>query len=210
MTRATQGLVCKQPRLSLAGRCWCCCCCIVCGGCRAHARGMPMLSVAPEGTLSHGRCLVKFKSGAFVAGVPVIPILLRYRLTPHNPAWTLIIPAWHVVCVHVFPPVHVVVNAFNHPSIHPAPPAANSGPGSCCTGYWDGCAPNHQGTGHGGNITAPLTPPTCLPACCAARPGSCGSCASGATLSPWSSCRHTSPQQPRKPTQPSTQPTCAA
>jgi hypothetical protein len=58
---------------------------------------MPMLSVAPEGTLSHGRCLVTFKKGAFVAGVPVVPILLRYRLAPHSPAWTIITPWWHAV-----------------------------------------------------------------------------------------------------------------
>jgi len=56
-----------------------------------------MLSVAPEGTLGHGRCLLTFKTGAFVAGVPVVPILLRYKLRPHNPAWTIIIPLWHVV-----------------------------------------------------------------------------------------------------------------
>ena len=58
---------------------------------------MPMLSVAPEGTLSHGRCVLKFKTGAFVAGMPVVPFVLRYSLVPHNPAWTIIIPAWHVV-----------------------------------------------------------------------------------------------------------------
>lgn len=58
---------------------------------------MPMLSVAPEGTLSHGRCVLTFKRGAFVAGVPVVPFVLRYKLTPHNPAWTIIIPFWHVV-----------------------------------------------------------------------------------------------------------------
>jgi lysophosphatidylcholine acyltransferase/lyso-PAF acetyltransferase len=56
-----------------------------------------MLSVAPEGTLSHGRCVLKFKTGAFVAGMPVVPFVLRYKLTPHNPAWTIIIPFWHVV-----------------------------------------------------------------------------------------------------------------
>lgn len=58
---------------------------------------MPMLSVAPEGTLSHGRCVLKFKTGAFVAGCPVVPFVLRYKLVPHNPAWTVIIPFWHVV-----------------------------------------------------------------------------------------------------------------
>lgn len=58
-----------------------------------------MLSVAPEGTLSNGRCLLSFKTGAFVAGTPVVPILLRYKLKPHNPAWTIIIPGWHAVSI---------------------------------------------------------------------------------------------------------------
>lgn len=58
---------------------------------------MPMLSVAPEGTLSNGRCLLSFKTGAFVAGTPVVPILLRYKLRPFNPSWSIIIPFWHLV-----------------------------------------------------------------------------------------------------------------
>lgn len=58
-----------------------------------------MLSVAPEGTLSHGRCLLSFKTGAFAAGAPVVPFLIRYKLQPHNPAWTIIIGWWHLVSV---------------------------------------------------------------------------------------------------------------
>eukprot|EP00882_Tetradesmus_deserticola_P021779 GHRQ01023577.1.p1 GENE.GHRQ01023577.1~~GHRQ01023577.1.p1 ORF type:complete len:331 (+),score=101.62 GHRQ01023577.1:91-1083(+) len=64
---------------------------------RASNPAMPMLSVAPEGTLSNGRCLLRFKTGAFVAGAPVVPILLRYKLSPFNPSWTIIIPLWHLV-----------------------------------------------------------------------------------------------------------------
>eukprot|EP00775_Hariotina_reticulata_P010920 gene10919-11075_t len=64
---------------------------------RAANKGLPMLSVAPEGTLGHGRCLLTFKTGAFVAGVPVVPFLLKYKLRPHNPAWTIIIPFWHLL-----------------------------------------------------------------------------------------------------------------
>jgi lysophosphatidylcholine acyltransferase/lyso-PAF acetyltransferase len=64
---------------------------------RANNHAMPMLSVAPEGTLSNGRCLLSFKTGAFVAGTPVVPILLRYKLTPFNPSWSIIIPFWHLV-----------------------------------------------------------------------------------------------------------------
>eukprot|EP00882_Tetradesmus_deserticola_P015004 GHRQ01015971.1.p2 GENE.GHRQ01015971.1~~GHRQ01015971.1.p2 ORF type:complete len:108 (-),score=23.16 GHRQ01015971.1:1192-1515(-) len=67
---------------------------------------MPMLSVAPEGTLSNGRCLLRFKTGAFVAGAPVVPILLRYKLSPFNPSWTIIIPLWHLVR-RLLPAVHL-------------------------------------------------------------------------------------------------------
>ncbi|WIA30170.1 hypothetical protein OEZ86_000262 [Tetradesmus obliquus] len=64
---------------------------------RAANHAMPMLSVAPEGTLSNGRCLLSFKTGAFVAGTPVVPILLRYKLRPFNPSWSIIIPCWHLL-----------------------------------------------------------------------------------------------------------------
>ncbi|KAF6265277.1 hypothetical protein COO60DRAFT_1623935 [Scenedesmus sp. NREL 46B-D3] len=64
---------------------------------RANNPSMPMLSVAPEGTVSNGRCLLSFKTGAFVAGTPVVPILLRYKLAPFNPSWSIIIPAWHLL-----------------------------------------------------------------------------------------------------------------
>lgn len=42
--------------------------------------GMPPLVIAPEGTLSHGRCLLSFKTGAFAPGRPVVPILFRYKV----------------------------------------------------------------------------------------------------------------------------------
>ncbi len=58
---------------------------------------MPVLAIAPEGTLSNGRCLLTFKSGAFVPGVPVVPLLLRYQLEPFNPAWSIIRQPWHLV-----------------------------------------------------------------------------------------------------------------
>lgn len=65
--------------------------------CRAQTPGMPLLVVAPEGTLSDGRCLLQYKTGAFVAGVPVVPICFKYKLQPHNPGWTVIRPVWHMV-----------------------------------------------------------------------------------------------------------------
>ncbi|XP_043101061.1 lysophospholipid acyltransferase LPCAT4-like [Puntigrus tetrazona] len=42
----------------------------------------------PEGTTTNGRALIKFKPGAFLAGVPVQPVLLRYPGEPDTVRWT--------------------------------------------------------------------------------------------------------------------------
>lgn len=55
--------------------------------CRARDLRFPMLMMAPEGTCGDGRCVLEFKRGGFVPGVPVLPVLLRYDLTAHSPAW---------------------------------------------------------------------------------------------------------------------------
>jgi len=49
---------------------------------------LPPVLVFPEATCSVGGCLVTFRGGAFVAGVPVLPTTVRYR-TPSafNLAW---------------------------------------------------------------------------------------------------------------------------
>eukprot|EP00798_Chlamydomonas_sp_ICE-L_P011193 gene11193-18810_t len=57
--------------------------------------GYPLLVLAPEGTCSNGKCLLKFKTGAFVLGRPILPILYKYKHKHHNPAWTVIIEPWH-------------------------------------------------------------------------------------------------------------------
>ncbi|MEE6525275.1 hypothetical protein FKM82_025168 [Ascaphus truei] len=46
---------------------------------RATSQGeWPQLLFFPEGTNGNGKVLLKFKPGAFVAGVPVQPVLMRY------------------------------------------------------------------------------------------------------------------------------------
>ena len=47
-----------------------------------------MLVMAPEGTTGDGRCILQFRTGAFVPGVPVLPVCLHYGKRCHNPAWT--------------------------------------------------------------------------------------------------------------------------
>ena len=50
----------------------------------------PMVVVAPEGTCGDGRCVLRFRTGAFVPGAPVLPVLIKYEWTGVNPAWTII------------------------------------------------------------------------------------------------------------------------
>jgi 1-acyl-sn-glycerol-3-phosphate acyltransferase len=58
----------------------------------------PMVILAPEGTCGDGRCVLRFRTGAFVPGAPVLPVLLSYESTHCNPAWTNHASvAWHFV-----------------------------------------------------------------------------------------------------------------
>jgi len=56
---------------------------------RARDPRFPMCFVAPEATTHTGKCLLRFQKGAFVSGLPVAPVLLRYprRRRQFNPAW---------------------------------------------------------------------------------------------------------------------------
>ena len=56
-----------------------------------------MLVAAPEGTCGDGRCILQFRSGCFLPGVPLLPILFKYNISCHNPAWTVINEGWHFV-----------------------------------------------------------------------------------------------------------------
>ena len=53
------------------------------------------LLLFPEGTTTNGRYLLPFKSGAFLTGGPVQPVLLRYRWRRFSPAWETISAARH-------------------------------------------------------------------------------------------------------------------
>ncbi|XP_053457967.1 lysophosphatidylcholine acyltransferase 2 [Nycticebus coucang] len=48
----------------------------------------PQLLVFPEGTCTNRSCLITFKPGAFIPGVPVQPILLRYPNKLDTVTWT--------------------------------------------------------------------------------------------------------------------------
>lgn len=50
----------------------------------------PPLLIFPEGTTTNGTSLITFRRGAFVPGVPVLPVLIRYPHRRFNPAWDTI------------------------------------------------------------------------------------------------------------------------
>ena len=59
----------------------------------------PPLLLFPEGTTTNGKFLLPFKTGAFLTGAPVQPVLLRYRWRRFSPAWETITAARHFFLV---------------------------------------------------------------------------------------------------------------
>ncbi|KAH9610396.1 hypothetical protein KSS87_015082 [Heliosperma pusillum] len=57
----------------------------------------PMMLIFPEGTTTNGGFLLPFKTGAFIAGAPVHPVILRYPYKRFSPAWDSISGVRHVV-----------------------------------------------------------------------------------------------------------------
>eukprot|EP00066_Takifugu_rubripes_P026323 XP_011615589.1 PREDICTED: lysophospholipid acyltransferase LPCAT4 isoform X2 [Takifugu rubripes] len=60
----------------------------------------PQMLMFPEGTTTNGRALIKFKPGAFLAGVPVQPVLLRYPNELDCVRWTYKGTTWLEVLWH--------------------------------------------------------------------------------------------------------------
>ncbi|XP_060047108.1 lysophosphatidylcholine acyltransferase 1 [Erinaceus europaeus] len=56
---------------------------------RAQAGGRwPQIMIFPEGTCTNRTCLITFKPGAFIPGVPVQPVVLRYPNSLDTITWT--------------------------------------------------------------------------------------------------------------------------
>lgn len=49
-----------------------------------------------QGTTTNGQSLLNFKTGAFLAGAPVQPVVLKYAPGKVAPAWESIDALWHV------------------------------------------------------------------------------------------------------------------
>lgn len=81
----------------------------------------PPLSIFAEGTCTNRKCLIKFKQGAFIPGVPVQPVCFKYcdqimdtsSWTWDGPHWLLII--WLALC-QVHSPVEFIFLPMYHPS----------------------------------------------------------------------------------------------
>ncbi|CAN8076444.1 unnamed protein product [Agarophyton chilense] len=48
---------------------------------------IPPVAIFPEGTTTNGRYLLSFKTGAFLAGLPVAPILIQYKYKWFSPTY---------------------------------------------------------------------------------------------------------------------------
>ncbi|CAK6436597.1 unnamed protein product [Pipistrellus nathusii] len=62
----------------------------------------PQILVFPEGTCTNRSCLITFKPGAFIPGVPVQPILLRYPNKLDTVTWTWQGYTFFQLCVLTF------------------------------------------------------------------------------------------------------------
>jgi lysophosphatidylcholine acyltransferase/lyso-PAF acetyltransferase len=52
---------------------------------------------AAQGTTTNGACLLPFKTGAFLAGAPVRPVVLEYGADRVSAAWESINFVWHAL-----------------------------------------------------------------------------------------------------------------
>ncbi len=61
-----------------------------------RSSGERPLLLFPEGTTTNGQFLLPFKSGAFLAGQPVQPVIIRYNTRGMSPSWESIIINRHI------------------------------------------------------------------------------------------------------------------
>ncbi|XP_052487421.1 lysophospholipid acyltransferase LPEAT1 isoform X2 [Gossypium raimondii] len=57
----------------------------------------PKILLFPEGTTTNGDYLISFKTGAFLARAPVVPVILKYPYQRFSPAWESVTGMRHVV-----------------------------------------------------------------------------------------------------------------
>lgn len=57
----------------------------------------PPLAMFPEGTTTNGSVLLRFRTGAFVAGLPVLPLVMRHGTHAYDPHFTCTNPMKHLL-----------------------------------------------------------------------------------------------------------------
>lgn len=130
-------------------------------------RRFPLLAIAPEATTKAQPCLLKFRRGAFSAGQPVCPVLLRYRYRHFNPGgfWSratqsaalrqpgCALLGWHWSSVHtcllqcILPSHHAAAVCVPQPAM---PIDAAGAPVLCRLGHWLHAVPRVSPHGAGG------------------------------------------------------------
>ncbi|XP_026887087.2 lysophosphatidylcholine acyltransferase 2 [Electrophorus electricus] len=69
----------------------------------------PQMLIFPEGTCTNRSCLITFKQGAFVSGVPVQPVLIRYPGKMDTVTWTWQGPRLWTVLLHTLCQIYTTV-----------------------------------------------------------------------------------------------------
>ena len=90
----------------------------------ADPAAVPPLLLFPEGTTTNGAFLLPFKTGAFLTGAPVQPVLLRYGDNPRrfSPAWETVTAPRHFFLTfsQLYQPLEVVYLPVYEPSAEEA------------------------------------------------------------------------------------------
>ncbi|XP_051981660.1 lysophospholipid acyltransferase LPCAT4-like [Xyrauchen texanus] len=81
----------------------------------------PQMLMFPEGTTTNGRALIKFKPGAFLAGVPIQPVLLHYPNKPDTVRWTWKGITWFEALWHTTSQLYTSVTVEFLPVYTPSP-----------------------------------------------------------------------------------------
>ncbi|XP_037117427.1 lysophospholipid acyltransferase LPCAT4 [Syngnathus acus] len=81
----------------------------------------PQMLMFPEGTTTNGSALIKFKPGAFLCGVPVQPVLLRYPNKLDTVRWTYKGTTWIEALWHTASQLYTNITIEFLPVYNPSP-----------------------------------------------------------------------------------------
>ncbi|XP_077356490.1 lysophospholipid acyltransferase LPCAT4 isoform X2 [Festucalex cinctus] len=85
----------------------------------------PQMLMFPEGTTTNGKALIKFKPGAFLCGIPVQPVLLRYPNKLDTVRWTYKGTTWLGAVWHTASQLYTNMTVEFLPVYNPSPEERN-------------------------------------------------------------------------------------